>query len=179
MSAADRCEIVQGRLSDALLAREAPAPMDRDHAGRCPACGAHARDLEALAEALAGDAAETLAAEGASDALVAVTLARARAELSRREAARAAPLAGFRGELGRLVGLALLPLPLVLLWNAAVLGLGGELLAGFVPHALLRALGAGYVLAGVTWLACLYGSLPVLAHRQLRRRAMTLSEVPT
>jgi hypothetical protein len=170
MSAADRCEIVQGRLSDALLAREAPAPMDRDHAGRCPACGAHARDLEALAEALAGDA-----PEGASDALVAVTLARARAELSRREAARAAPLVGFRGELGRLVGVALLPLPLVLLWNAAVLVLGGELLAGLVPGAVLRALGAGYVLAGVTWLAFLYGSLPVLADRQLHRRARAVA----
>jgi hypothetical protein len=168
----ERCEAVQGRLSDAVLAREAAATTDRQHAGRCERCGAHARALERLGRALAADA-----DEGASDALVAVTLARARAELLRRDAARAAPLSGFRHELGRLVGLALLPLPLVLLWNAAVLGFGGEILGVVLPDALVRALGAGYVLAGATWLACLYGSLPVVAHRMLRRRSPPALEV--
>jgi hypothetical protein len=60
----------------------------------------------------------------------------------------------------------------VLLWNAAVLTLGGQLLEGLLPAALVHALGAAYVLAGATWLACLYGSLPLVAARQLRRRAL-------
>lgn len=168
----ERCEAVQGRLSDALLARAAAAPTDRQHAERCAGCGAHARALERLAGALAADG-----DEGASDALVAVTLARARAELARSDAARAAPLSGYRRELGRLVGLALLPLPLVLVWNAAVLGLGGELLAAVLPGPLVRALATGYLLAGATWLACLYGSLPVVAHRMLHRRSASVLEV--
>lgn len=170
----ERCESVQGRLSDALLAREAPAPTDRQHAERCEACGSHARSLARLGDALAADAG---AAPGASDALVSVTLERARAELERRDAAAAPPLEGYSREVVRLVALALLPLPVVLLWNAAVLSLGGELLGGVLPGALVRALGAGYVAAGLTWLACLYGSLPVLAHRTLSRRGLRALEV--
>jgi len=170
----ERCTTVQGRLTDALLARADAAASDREHAERCEACGAVARGLGRLGEALAADA-----PEDASDGLVSLTLVRARAELAGRAAARAAPAAGWRRELGRLVGVSLLPLPLVLAWNAAVLGLGGELLAGLVPGALLRALAAGYVVAGVTWLACLYGSLPVVAHRLARRRAPSALEVAT
>jgi len=170
----ERCETVQGRLSDALLAREPAAPTDRQHAERCADCGAHARALADVGEALAADSVPR-----PSDALVSITLERARGELSRREAAQAAPLDGWRREVGRLVGLSLLPLPLVLLWNAAVLSLGAELLGGVLPDALVRALGAGYVLAGTTWLACLYGSLPVVAHRVLRRRSLSALEVAT
>jgi hypothetical protein len=171
----ERCEGVQGRLSDALLARGAAASTDRRHAEGCEACGAHARALARLGASLAADA----DVPDASDALVAVTLERARAELGRRDAALAGPATGFRRELARLVGTALLPLPLVLLWNAAVLSLGGELLGGVLPAGLVRALGAGYVLAGATWLACLYGSLPVVAHRTLRRRSPSALEVAT
>ena len=75
----------------------------------------------------------------------------------------------------RLLGASLLPLPLVLAWNAAVLSLGGDLLGGVVPASLLQALGAGYVLAGATWLGCLYGSLPLVAHRRVHRRALEMA----
>jgi len=171
----ERCETVRARLEDALLARKAAAATDRRHAEGCNGCRAHARALARLGEALAADA----DVAGASDALLAVTLERARAELARRDAAVAAPIAGFRREVGRLLGLALLPLPLVLLWNVAVLTYGGELLGVVLPETLVRALGAGYVLAGATWLACLYGSLPVVAHRTLRRRDLRVLEVAT
>jgi hypothetical protein len=164
------CEAVTARLSDAFFARTAAAESDRDHAAGCAACGSFQRDLVVLAGALATDATPT-----ARDALVHQTLERARAELSRHEAATAALPAGYRREVGRLIGAALLPLPLVLLWNAAVLSVGGELLSGLLPTVLLQALAAGYVLAGATWLGCLYGSLPLMAHNQLRRRALEMA----
>lgn len=164
------CEDVQARQCDALLSGDVPSEADRDHASGCAACGRSARELAALHRALAADA----PAE-ASDALVGVTLARARAELSRHEASRAGLPDGYSREVGRLVGAALLPLPAVLAWNAAVLGFGGALLSGIVPATLLEALGAGYVLAGATWLGCLYGSLPLVAHRRMRRRALEMA----
>jgi len=167
MTGRERCETVQGRLSEATLARRRAAAADLEHAERCEACGRHEQALVRIGVGLAAEA-----ALAASDALVEVTLLRARSELARRDAARAEPLAGWRREVGRSLGIALLPLPLVLLWNAAVLTLGGELLAGILPGALLHALAVGYGVAGVTWLACVYGSVPVLAHRQLYHRAL-------
>jgi len=167
MTSEARCDAVQARLSDAWLSRSEPALVDRAHARHCDACGAHERELGALARALSSDA-----PPAASDALVAATLRRAADELARRAAAQAALPEGWRRELGRLVAAAALPLPVVLLWNAAVLAAGGQLLEGLLPTALIHALGAAYVVAGATWLACLYGSLPLLAARTLRRRAL-------
>jgi len=160
-----RCDGVRARLDDAFFARTAPAASDTEHAGRCPDCDAHRAALARLAEAFAADA-----PPGARDVLVRATLERAAAELRRRDAAVARPPAGYRRALGRLVAFAALPLPLVVAWNAAVLAAGAELL-GWLPASLLQALAAGYVLAGATWLACLYGSLPLLAHRQVHRHA--------
>ncbi|MBW2314506.1 MAG: hypothetical protein JRH10_09975 [Deltaproteobacteria bacterium] len=174
MALSERCSAVQARLTDALFARVDAASSDLQHTEHCGDCGTFARDLSALGTALSADG-----TRDASDGLVGVTLVRARAELSHRDAALAAPLEGFGREVSRLVGLSLLPLPIVLLWNAAVLSLGDQLLTGIVPDALLRALTAGYVLAGTTWLACLYGSLPVVAHRVLRRRSLSAPEVAT
>jgi hypothetical protein len=171
MTSSARCDAVQERISDAWLARGETAPADREHARGCEACGAHERELVALARAFSADAPPL-----PNDALVAATLRRASDELARRAAARAAPPEGWRRELGRLVAAAALPLPVVLAWNAAVLTFGGQLLEGLLPVALIHALGAAYVLAGATWLGCLYGSLPLVAARTLRRRAL---ESPT
>ena len=70
----------------------------------------------------------------------------------------------------RILASAAAALPLVLLWNFAVLSLGGELLAGLLPATLLGGLGAAYVLAAGGWLAVVYGSIPFVAHGQARRR---------
>lgn len=165
-----RCDTVQSRLSDAFLARGEAARADRDHATGCAACSAHRAALWTLARELSADGPPV-----ASDALVDATLHRATGELARRAAARAAPPEGYSRELFRIVAVTLLPLPLVLLWNAAVLSVGGDLLTGLFPHTLVRLIGGAYVLAGATWLACLYGSLPLFAHRQLRRRALEVA----
>jgi len=170
MKAEARCDLVQSRLSDAFLARGEAARADRDHAAGCAACSAYRAELQTLARELSEDGPPV-----ASDALVGATLRRATEELARRAAARAAPPEGYSRELGRLVAATLLPLPLVLLWNAAVLSVGGDLLTGVFPDTLVRLIGGAYVLAGATWLACLYGSLPFVAHRQLRRRALEVA----
>jgi hypothetical protein len=160
-----RCDSVRQHLDDAFFARAEPAASDAGHAGRCPDCGAHRAALSRLADAFAADA-----PPAARDALVHATLERAAAELRRRDAAVARPPLGYRRTLGRLVAFAALPLPLVVAWNAAVLAAGAQLLA-WLPPSLLQVLAAGYVLAGATWLACLYGSLPLVAHRQVHRHA--------
>lgn len=169
-TATPRCVAVQERIADAFFARATVAETDRSHTAGCAACARVAREVGALGDAFAFD--ET---PDASDALVHQTLERARREMSRRDAAHATVPEGFGREVGRLVGAALIPLPLVLAWNAAILIYGGELLAGLVPASLLQALGAAYVLSGATWLGCLYGSLPLVAHRRMHRRALEMA----
>ncbi len=167
---ASRCEAVQARLSDALLAGTVAAETDRQHAAGCADCGAFERDTARLARAFAADA-----LPNASDALVNATLERAKAELAAPDPERAAIPEGYRREFGRLLGAALLPLPIVLAWNATVLSIGGDLLGGLLPAGLLQAAGTAYVLAGATWLGCLYGSLPLVAHRTMHRRALEMA----
>lgn len=170
LSADEHCQTVQERLSDAFFARTVAARVDVEHADRCASCGAHRNDLEQLAGALAADP------EPEPDPrLVDVTRVRAQEEMRRRKAARAAPPVGYAGELRRLVVFAALPLPVVLIWNLAVLSTAEGLLAPWLPAALLQGLAASYLLTGATWLACLFGSLPLIAHRQARLRALEVT----
>jgi len=82
---------------------------------------------------------------------------------------------GFRRELAWLLVVAVAPLPLVVLWNAALLAVGDRLLAGLLPAPLLSALAAAYVLSAAAWLSLLYGSLPFVAQRRAERRAEEVS----
>ena len=61
-------------------------------------------------------------------------------------------------------------LPLVLLWNWAVLAFGGELLAAWLPTALVAGVGAAYALAAGGALAAVFGSLPVVALGRIQQR---------
>ncbi|MEN8183546.1 MAG: hypothetical protein ABFS46_13540 [Myxococcota bacterium] len=150
---------------DALLSRERPEVDDRTHAADCAACGALLARLEALGEALAAPA-----EQDPPGALAAATLQRAHDELTRpRELARSLP-DGYGAECLRLLGGALLPFPLVVAWTLTLLALGENLLAAWLPPALVSALGAAYLVAAAGWWALLYGSLPILAHRRAQRR---------
>ena len=151
------CEHVREGLEEALLARDEIGRAEREHLGQCPDCAAAADRLRSLAAAL-----DSLPAPEPRPELLAATRARARAAL--------APPAGFGTELLRVFAGAAAVLPFVVLWNWAVLAVGEELLAPFLPAPLLAALAAGWVLAASGWLALLYGSIPFLAHRRALRR---------
>ncbi len=135
-----------------------------------------ARELAALAPRLDG-----FRVDAAPAALVASTLRRARAELSRRPALaaggapppRSLPV-GFYRELGRLVAASLPPYALVLATTAFVLGTGASWLSGWLPAPLVSAVTAAYALGTLGWLALAYGSLPLAAHR---RALLQLREV--
>jgi hypothetical protein len=153
------CAGVQERMTDALLDHRGPAAPDLLHAEGCAACAACRAGLDA----------------GPEPELPAARLAEARrlaaAELARGASpARARLPAGYGRELGRVLAGALAALPIVLAWNAAVLLLGGELLAGLVPRGLAAGLATAYVVAAAGWLAFLFGALPLVADGQARRR---------
>ena len=165
------CDAVQERMTEALLAQRAPAAPDLLHAEGCAACAACRDELAALRAGLdAWDAPELPTRVGEA------ARRRAQAELSRGGApARAGLPAGFGRELGRVLGGALVALPVVLAWNAAVLLLGGELLRGLVPAGLAASLGAAYAVAAAGWLAFSFGALPLVADGQARRRLQEVS----
>ena len=171
MAAERRCDGVRERLQEALLARGEVGRAEREHLAQCAGCAAVQARLRSLAKAL-----DALPVPEPRPELVATTLARARTALAEPSAhrspsaARSAPVAGFGAELLRVLAAAAAPLPLVLLWNWAVLALGAELLGPFLPAPLLAALAVGWGLAAAGWLALLYGSIPFLAHRRAVRR---------
>jgi hypothetical protein len=168
---------VAERLAEALLDRREPSGPDRAHARDCTSCAAALAELDELRRELAA-----LPAREPSRELVSRAWRRAAAELrgsalvrsEPRELRRGVP-EGFRRELVRLLAVALAPLPLVALWNAALLALGDRLLAGFVPAPLLSTLAAVYVLSAAAWLSLLYGSLPFVAQRRAERRDQEVS----
>jgi len=102
--------------------------------------------------------------------LVARTQRLARAEL------RAATPRAVRAELSRLLAAAIPAVLLVLVWNAAVLWLAPDLLAGFFLTSLAPRLAAAlptlYVVGAAGWVALLIGSLPAVAHRLATRREL-------
>ena len=73
---------------------------------------------------------------------------------------------GFKRELARLLGASALSLPLFLLWNLAILSLGRELLATWLPASFTWGLAGAHVFGAIGWLALVVGALPVLAHKR-------------
>ncbi len=173
----ERCAEVEARLAEALLARSLPSEADVAHTTACPGCAAALAELEGLRLALGA-----LPAPEPPPELVSSAWRRAAAELRAAPRAGSAPSVirrgvpeGFQRELLRLLAVALAPLPLVALWNAALLALGDRLLAGIVPAPLLSALAAVYVLSTAAWLSLLYGSLPFIAQHRAERRDREVS----
>ncbi|MCP5058524.1 MAG: hypothetical protein GY937_17620 [bacterium] len=122
-------------------------------------------------EAALGDLAPILARDTLpepSDALVAATLERASALLRTpvQAPSHTEIQVGFKRELAKLLAAAAVPLALVLAWNAFVLLRLPEFLGTWLPESLAWALPAAYVLSAAGWLALVFGSLPVVAHRR-------------
>lgn len=131
-------------------------------------------------EAALGDLAPILLARDSvpepSDALVSATLERASALLrSPVPIPRHAEIpVGFKRELAKLFATVSAPLVLVLGWNAFVLlrlpGWLAAWLPAWMPDSLAWALPAAYVLGAAGWLALVFGSLPLIAHRRAWQR---------
>ena len=176
MTPLDACRAARASLEDAFLDRRVPGAEIRAHLDSCLAC----RELEIALRTL-GESLDSMPAAAPPESLVLRTQLAARAELSSQALVRGSTGAlgrvlprGFVGELLRLLGFATAALPLVLAWNALVIRLGGRLLAGFVPEPLLSVLAGAYLASVAGWLAFVYGSIPFVAHRRVRR---TISEV--
>lgn len=165
MSTTTPCTGVQERLIEALLAHDQAAAPDLAHAEGCAACRTLRDDLLDVRAGLGADAEHE-----PSQALVQRTLLATRSALRRRKPVEAPLPVGFKRELARLLAAPLAVLPLVLLWNWTVLVFGGELLAAWLPTALIAALGAAYALAAGGSLAAVFGSLPVVAHGRTQQR---------
>jgi hypothetical protein len=125
------------------------------------------RELARLAPSL-----DSLEVREPSEELVGRTLELASAELragtqsALQQRGHAVVPRGFKRELARLFGASALSLPLYLLWNFAILWLGGEILSAWLPPSLTWGLAVAYVFGAIGWLALVLGSLPVLAHRR-------------
>jgi hypothetical protein len=125
------------------------------------------RELARLAPSL-----DALEAPQPSEGLVSGTLQLASAELRAvtqsdlQPPGHAVVPAGFKRELARLLGASALSLPLFLLWNLAILSLGREILAAWLPASFTWGLAGAYLFGAIGWLALVLGALPVLAHRR-------------
>lgn len=166
MSGERSCEEIEAGLIETFLAGEQPAAALGAHTLRCPACArtrAQLADLSARLDALAAPEPLGTAALDSIRRRVLTTLERD----SRR--ARAPLPSGYTRELLRILGPAVAVLPVVLLWNAAVLHYADVMLADLLPGALRAALAAGYIAASAGWLALLFGSIPFVAHARVQR----------
>jgi len=162
----ETCERVQERLMDALLAQQDAAAPDLTHSEGCHECRALRDDLLAMRVEL-----DAVPLPELSPEVFARTRERAFAALAEQRVPSHAPLPeGFGRQLARVLTPPALLLPLVVLWNFAVLSLGGDLLTGLVPAALLTAVGGLYALAAGGSVALLFGSIPFVAQHEARRR---------
>ncbi len=154
------CESVRERLTDAFLSRHhSTEAEDAAHARGCAACGAVQAELRALGEGLQRLPAPELAADRAL-----VLGRRAGDEL------RGSLPPGYRRALARLIGWAALPLPGLVLWYSELYRVGGVWLGEWLPPLVVSAIGVAYALATASWLALIYGSLPIVAHGVASRR---------
>lgn len=160
------CEEIQERLTAAFFDHAAVASGDATHAESCAACGALQRELQVVAEHLAGVQVPRLrpAARAACEA-------EALRVLRAQRAARApAPLRGMGRDFVRAAVLGLLALPLAVGHAWLVAWAGAALLGPWIPGPVLGWLGVFYFAPVALGLGVLYGVIPlavVVGHRRL------------
>jgi len=164
------CREVEIHLTEAFLARREAGDAEAAHIARCRRCDATRRELSRLAARLEAPVAEL------SPARAAAALADARQALADAPDADPArsprPLPpGFARELARLLGFAVLPLPLLAVVYAGLVHVGGGLLGDLLPAYLASALDLALAVAAASWLGLVYGALPFVAHRRALRSA--------
>ena len=127
-----------------------------EHVSECSECAVAPQDVADVRAALG---------RGRLD-LNAAPLSRRVAEFVAPELARLAAKA-FRRRVALCLLLALIPLPLVLAYDAFVLRVVFGLLSNLLPEAVVLYLVASMALSGLLVIASFYAAIPLLVHRQI------------
>jgi predicted anti-sigma-YlaC factor YlaD len=127
-----------------------------EHVSECSECSAAGEDVADVRAALGRARLD----------LNAALLSRRVAEMVAPELARIAAKA-FRRRVALCLLLALIPLPLVLAYDAFVLRLVFGLLSSLLPQAVVLYLVASMALTGLLVIASVYAAIPLLVHRQI------------
>jgi hypothetical protein len=164
---AHTCPHTTERLESAFWSRVSPDRADAEHAASCRSCGELMEALAVLADSLATQHTPELSADRF----------RSVQQLAARELSHSLvpvgsvapqPLpSGYSRELVRILGWALLPLPLALFTYVQLFQLGGALLGQILPDWAVVAVGITAVSGAASWLAVVYGSIPLVAYRRL------------
>ncbi len=151
MSEEQRREISAGeaRAADPLTA----------HARQCDECRASSPPIERIVSALAADVVDI-----DPHALSQLAMARLSSELARRAAAT------FRRRVAEVVLVSLLPLPLVLVYNAYVLGAAYNLALTLLPAGLAAYMVLTYGALLLLLFAMTYAAIPLLLDRNWKAR---------
>lgn len=166
------CTHTAERLEAAFWSRTSPRAADVTHAAACPACSELMGALEMLAESLAAHQPPPMSA----DRIRSIRQRTARELTGSRFATnplsprslQSDPLpSGYARELVRILAWALLPLPLALFTYVQFFQIGGALLGRVLPDWAVVAVGIAAISGAASWLAVVYGSIPLVAYRRL------------
>ncbi len=163
------CAHTQERLEAAFWSRASPPEADAVHAADCAACGELIGALETLADSLETARPPALAADRARSILQLAARELTGSMRATKPMVRPELPSGYARELIRILFWALLPLPLVLFAYVQLFQLGGALLGGILPDWGLVAVGIAAASGAASWLAVVYGSIPLVVYRQLSR----------
>ncbi len=160
------CEKTSARLEAAFWSRRAPSPADVTHVASCPSCGGEWEALKAVANSLATSVPPEFAEVRARSIRQVVAREFANSTPPIAVATRRLPI-GYGRELARILGWALLPLPIALFAYLQLFQFGAALLGQVLPEWGVVAVGFVAASAAASWLAVVYGSIPLVAYQRL------------
>lgn len=166
------CTHTAERLEAAFWSRTPSSAADAEHAAACAVCGELMKGLETLAESLGAHHAPLLSADRtrsirqlAARELTGSVLA---TQSTAPHGSRAGELPnGYARELIRILAWALLPLPIALFTYVRLFQIGGAMLERVLPDWGVVAVGITAASGAASWLAVVYGSIPLVAYRRL------------
>lgn len=160
------CTDVVERIEAAFWSHTAIQRADLAHADSCASCADLIATLEALARSFSTSGVQELGTDRARSIRFLVARELASSTSSREVEAPSLPT-GYLRELFRILGWAMLPLPLVLFVYVQLFQFGGALLGQILPDWGVLVVGITAASAAASWLAIIYGSIPLVAYRRL------------
>lgn len=163
------CAHVSERLEAAFWSRASLTETDAAHAAGCPACGELMQALETLADSLATPRPPPLGADRARSIRQLAARELSGSVFATRPVSHERLPSGYAREVVRILAWALLPLPLVLFAYVQFFQLGGALLGRILPDWGIVVVGIAAASGAASWLAVVYGSIPLVAYRRMSR----------